>query len=63
MRELFAGTDDILHHDAVAFADKARAEGGSVDLQLAVGMIHVWPLLPLPEASDARRAMGQFLRR
>ena len=59
--QVFAGTDDILHHDALAFAEKARKAGCSVELHLAAGMIHVWPLLPLPEARDARRAIGQFL--
>lgn len=61
--QVFVATDDILHHDAVAFADKARAAGCSVDLHLAPGMVHVWPLLPLPEARDARCAIGQFLTR
>lgn len=61
--QLLIGTDDILHHDAVAFADKARAAGCSVDVHLAGGMVHAWPLLPLPEARDARRAIGQFLKR
>lgn len=60
--QIFAGTDDILHHDAVAFADKAGAAGCSVELQLADGMIHVWPLLPLPEAHDARREIARFLK-
>ncbi len=60
---LLAGTDDILHHDAVAMADKARASGCSVELNLAAGMIHVWPLLPLPEAIEARCLISQFLKR
>lgn len=61
--QVLAGTDDILHHDAVAFAERARSAGCSVDLHLAAGMIHAWPLLPVPEAHTARQAIGQFLRR
>jgi monoterpene epsilon-lactone hydrolase len=61
--QLLIGTDDILHHDAVAFADRARAAGCSVDVHLGAGMVHAWPLLPLPEARDARLAIGRFLKR
>ncbi|HVO23471.1 MAG TPA: alpha/beta hydrolase [Candidatus Margulisiibacteriota bacterium] len=60
--QVLAGTDDILHHDAMAFADKARAAGCAIELHLADGMVHAWPLLPVPEARLARQAIGKFLK-
>lgn len=60
--QVLAATDDLLHHDALVFVDKARAAGCHVELHVAAGMVHVWPLLPIPEAMDARRAIGKFLR-
>lgn len=60
--QVFAGGDDLLHHDAVVLADKASAAGCNVELHLVAGMIHVWPLLPLPEAREARGAIARFLK-
>lgn len=60
--QIFAATDDILHHDALAFAKKAGDSGCAVELHVEAGMIHVWPLLPLPEARRSRSAITQFLR-
>lgn len=59
--QIFVGTDDILHHDALAFAHKAKDAGCDVDLHAESGMIHVWPLLPLPEARRSRLAITRFL--
>lgn len=61
--QIFAATDDILHHDTLAFADKASESGCTLDLHVETGMIHVWPLLPLPEAHRSRKAITQFLQR
>lgn len=58
---LFAGTNDIAHHDALLFAEKARAAGCSVDLQIGQGMIHVWPILPIPEGKEARKKIARYL--
>lgn len=60
--QIFAGTDDLLSHDAIRFAEKAREAGCSVDLQIGPGMMHVWPILPLPEAQRSQRAISQFLK-
>lgn len=58
---LFAGTDDLLHHDALRFATKARAQG--VDLTCVLGdrMIHVWPILPITEGRLALATIVTFL--
>ncbi len=60
--QLFVGTEDILHYDALSFASKAAESGCSVELYVAPGMFHVWPLLPIPEAHRARDAIARFLR-
>jgi acetyl esterase/lipase len=56
-------TDDILSHDALIFVDQARASGSSVDLHIGHGLMHAWPLLPMPEARTSREAMSAFLSR
>ena len=58
---IFSGTRDLLYPDTVTFADKARQAGRDVDLVVGEGMIHVWPLLPTPEARTARDRMVEFL--
>lgn len=59
--QIFAATDDILHHDALVFAKKASDSGCAVDLHVEPGMMHVWPLLPLPEGRRSRLAISRFL--
>ncbi|NUN62927.1 MAG: alpha/beta hydrolase [Burkholderiaceae bacterium] len=61
--QIFVATDDILSHDAILFAAKAREANCTVELHIAEGMMHVWPLLPLPEAEESRVAIGAFLKR
>jgi acetyl esterase/lipase len=52
---VFSGTRDILNPDTRLFVDKARAAGVDVDYVQGEGMIHVYPLLPIPEGRAARR--------
>lgn len=59
--QVHVATDDILSHDALIFVDKARAAGASVDLHIGHGLMHVWPLLPIPEARTSRETMRAFL--
>lgn len=58
---LFAATRDIVHHDSLDLATAARAQGVNVDVRIGQGMIHVWPLLPIPEGRAARAAIAQVL--
>lgn len=58
---LFAGTNDISHYDALLFAEKARAAGSAVDLQIGEEMIHVWPILPIPEGKKAQAEIARHL--
>ena len=54
---VFVGTRDLLLHDARRLRDLATAQGVSVDYHEHEGLIHVFPILPLPEARWARRVM------
>jgi acetyl esterase/lipase len=59
---LLTGTRDILHPDCLVFAERARAAGVDVELVVEPGMIHVWPLIDIPEARPARDRIVAFLR-
>jgi acetyl esterase/lipase len=60
---LFSGTRDITHADAITLARKARAEGHPLDFHQRANMLHVYPLLPIPEGAEARRAIRAVLDR
>jgi acetyl esterase/lipase len=55
---------EIVFDDSVRFANRARAAGVRVELDQWPGLVHVWqgyvPLLP--EANEAIRRAGNFLR-
>jgi acetyl esterase/lipase len=55
---IFMGTRDILLADARLLRDR-----GNVRLIEGEGMVHVWPLLPIPEARRAIAQMVEILRR
>ena len=59
---LFAGTRDIACHDELQFVELTRAAGVQVELQLGEGLIHVWPILPIPEGKAARQVIARHLR-
>jgi epsilon-lactone hydrolase len=58
------GEDEILLSDATRLADKARAAGVDVSLEIWPGMWHVWHFFVpnLPEAQQAINAIGAFIR-
>ncbi len=57
------GTREILLDDSTRIADKARAAGVPVRLEIEEGAPHVWQATPhLPEAADAVRRIGAFVR-
>ncbi|WP_196073205.1 alpha/beta hydrolase [Nakamurella alba] len=58
------GTEEVLHQDTVQFADKVRAAGGEVTVEIEDGMPHVHQILiaDLPEAKDSVGRIGKFLR-
>lgn len=59
-----AGSDEILRDDAVRMADKMRAAGCAVELELWEQMPHVWHLYArfVPEARRAVARVGEFLQ-
>lgn len=61
--QILVAGDDILGPDALCLADRARASGCTVELHAMPGMVHAWPLLPMPEAREARRWIRDFLAR
>lgn len=52
--DIFMGTHDILHPDARLFAERA---GSAVHFTEVAGGFHVYPLVPVPEAAPAVRAI------
>ncbi len=59
---IFVGTRDLLLRDAQRLRDAAAAAGVLRDYHEGEGLIHVWPILPLPEARKARRAIVESIR-
>ncbi|UVE17257.1 alpha/beta hydrolase [Pseudomonas sp. LS44] len=59
---LVVGTRDTACPDALLLADRARAQGVTVDLVRGDGLVHVWPLFPIPEADAVRERMACLLR-
>lgn len=55
------GTRDILHAENLALRDRARAAGWDYTYVEQPDLIHVYPLLPIPEAKVACRRIGEFL--
>jgi epsilon-lactone hydrolase len=50
---VYVGTRDVLWPDAVLLARRAKAAGVEVELVEAKGMMHVYPLVPIPEGRAA----------
>lgn len=59
---VFIGTRDLLLADCRALRDRAAAQGVHVEMHEAAGMVHVWPLLPVKQATAARAAIAQIAR-
>jgi monoterpene epsilon-lactone hydrolase len=59
-----AGSDEILLDDAIALAEKAKADGVDVTLKIWDGLWHVWQVLGdlIPESRMAFEEVGVFLR-
>lgn len=59
------GTHETLHDDSVRFAEKAKAAGVDVTLDVVDEMVHVWQVFSsfLPEGREAIERMGEFVRK
>ncbi len=58
---VLTGTRDMLSADVQIFVDKARQEGADVELVIGQNMIHVWPLIDMPESRPARDRIVDFV--
>ncbi|CAA9251611.1 MAG: Putative esterase, partial [uncultured Actinomycetospora sp.] len=58
---VFSGTRDITHPDTCLLVERARAAGVEVDLHEGAGLVHVYPLLPVPEGRAARAVIVRSL--
>jgi acetyl esterase/lipase len=60
---ILVGTAEILLDDSVTFAERARAAGVRVDLDVEDDLIHVWPFIDgIPESAAAFARMGTWVR-
>ncbi|MGB8382438.1 MAG: alpha/beta hydrolase [Dermatophilaceae bacterium] len=59
---VLVGTRDLLLHDSRRLRDLAEAHGIEVTYHEEQDLIHVWPILPLPEARRARAAIVGSIR-
>ncbi|KZS83205.1 esterase [Mycobacterium persicum] len=59
---VFSGTRDILNPDARALVQKATATGVDIDYHERFGLLHVYPLMPIPEGRAARAVIVERLR-
>ena len=56
------GGEEMLRDDSVRVAEKARADGVPVTLEVWPGMVHVFHIRGLPESREAIRRMAEFMR-
>jgi len=61
--QLLIGTRDMLWADALRLRDRTAAEGHPLEYHEVAGMLHVYPILPIPEAAVARTQIVEFLKR
>lgn len=61
---ILVGSDEALRDDAVRMAERMRAAGSVVELEVWPRMFHVWPMFAriLPEGRSAIARIGAFLR-
>jgi acetyl esterase/lipase len=60
---VFSGTRDVLNPQARNLLERSSLAGAAVELVEAAGLIHDYPLLPIPEARCAVDYMVGFLAR
>ncbi|MFC1744609.1 alpha/beta hydrolase [Candidatus Riflebacteria bacterium] len=62
---LYAGEDEVLRDDSIAFAAKTKEAGVDITLNIGEGMLHCFPLLPpfVPEAKKAIEEIFAFINK
>jgi acetyl esterase/lipase len=63
--QIFASTSEVLLDDSIRLAEKAGADGVTVDLQIWRNLPHVWAIFAkqLPEARRALHMTADFIER
>ena len=56
---VFTGTNDLLHPDSIALADKTTQVGVPVELHVQSGLPHSYAFLPAPEGLEAREIIAR----
>jgi len=59
---LFTGTRDMLYPDTLSFAEKAKTAGVDVTTEIGDRMFHVWPLIEMREARQARDRIVEWVK-
>lgn len=59
---IFAGDFELFYPDLIELAQKMRSAGCEVELKKQPGGLHVFPLIPSPEALSAREEVVEFLQ-
>lgn len=59
---VLTGTADLLNVDARRFAAKAREQGLALTIHEEEGLLHDYPLFPIPEGRNARQQIASFLK-
>ncbi|MGV8857455.1 alpha/beta hydrolase fold domain-containing protein [Rhodoglobus sp.] len=59
---VFTGTRDIVHADALRLLEQATEQGIQIDFHVGEGMIHNYPILPIPEGAQARAVAATAIR-
>ncbi len=61
--QLFAGTDEILVIDARNLKAKSKEQDFSIEYHEGEGLLHVWPIMGLPESKKAREQICNFIQK
>jgi monoterpene epsilon-lactone hydrolase len=59
---MLCGTRDLLQPGCAALFERADEAGWDLEYLVAPGLVHVYPLLPIPEATMAVESIVDFLR-
>ena len=59
---MFAGTRDLLQPACDVLFERADAADWALEYVVAPGLIHIYPLLPIPEARAAFEHIVEFCR-
>ena len=60
---LFTGTHDILNIQARNLMERMQGQPGKIEFHEYADMLHVWMLIPMPEAEDAMEKVIEFIKK